>query len=140
MIRKFICYFWKSIVKLKRIHFHEIFARTRKRMHPQSGKMKYLLSPKNISSNQIYNVISFLKMLLSRNFCQKRVRENFRFYHTVHIHRNVNVFTKCLRNRKKIMRRLLHLISRNLQENMHFSFANFLQNRKSSKSSEWIVH
>ena len=58
MIRKFICYFWKSIVKLKRIHFHEIFARTRKRMHAQSGKMKYLeaaikaLQPFSLLSNK----------------------------------------------------------------------------------------
>ena len=30
-------------------------------------------------------VISLVKLLLSRNFCQKRVRVNFRNFHTVHI-------------------------------------------------------
>ena len=37
---------------------------------------------KNISSNQPI-VISLVKTLLSQNFCQKRVRENFLFFHTV---------------------------------------------------------
>ena len=31
-----------------------------------------------------YLVISLVKTLLSRNFCQKRVRVNFRNFHTVH--------------------------------------------------------
>ena len=45
----------------------------------QWEKMKYLLSLRKIPSNQLltYLVISFAKTLLSRNFCQKRVRVNF---------------------------------------------------------------
>ena len=50
----------------------------------QCGKMKDLLSPKKyfVKSTR-YLVISLVKMLLSRNFYQKSVRVNFRFYHTV---------------------------------------------------------
>ena len=37
-------------------------------------------------SRQIsYLVILLVKSLLSRNFCQKRVRVNFRNFHTVHV-------------------------------------------------------
>ena len=47
-----------------------------------SGNYRNLLSSKKI--RQItYSVISLVKMVLSRNFCQKRVRVNFRNFHTV---------------------------------------------------------
>ena len=46
------------------------------------GKFKNLLSPKNISSNQLFsNLYYIVKSLLSRNFCQKSW-ENFRNFHT----------------------------------------------------------
>ena len=48
----------------------------------QCGKVKNLVSPKNISSNQLF-VISLLKTLLSRNICQKCVRLNRSNFHTV---------------------------------------------------------
>ena len=51
----------------------------------QCGKTRNSLSPKKISSNQLFNnSFNLVKPLLSRNFCQKCVRENFRNFHTVH--------------------------------------------------------
>ena len=47
---------------------------------PQFGKMRNSLSPKNISSDQLLSKLS--KPLLSRNFCQKCVREISRNFHT----------------------------------------------------------
>ena len=44
--------------------------------------MKDLLSPKKYSVKSTL-VISLAKMLLSRNFCQKSVRANFRNFQTV---------------------------------------------------------
>ena len=49
----------------------------------QCGKMKNLLSPKKIFRQINYLVISLVKALLSRNFCQKSVRVNFCNFHTV---------------------------------------------------------
>ena len=43
---------------------------------------KFSPTEKNIRQVN-YLVISLVKMLLARNFCQKRVRENFRSVHTV---------------------------------------------------------
>ena len=46
--------------------------------------MKNLLSlKKNFVKSTTYLVISLVKPLLSRNFCQKCVRVNFRNFHTV---------------------------------------------------------
>ena len=58
---------------------------TKKVNGTQCGKMKHLVSPKNITSNQLFS--NFIT-LLSRNFCQKCVgldyekRSNF---HTVYL-------------------------------------------------------
>ena len=48
---------------------------------PQCGKMTNTFTEKIRQFN--YLVISFVKTLFSRNFCQKRVRVNFRNFHTV---------------------------------------------------------
>ena len=48
----------------------------------QRGKTRDSLSPK-IFRQITCLLISLVKMLLSRNFCQKRMRENFRNFHTV---------------------------------------------------------
>jgi len=42
---------------------------------------KFTLTEKNISPNQLFSNFHS-KMLLSRNFCQKRVRVNFRNFHS----------------------------------------------------------
>ena len=49
----------------------------------QCGKMKNLLSSKNISSNQPFSNF-FSKNIAFTNFCQKSVRVNFRFHHASH--------------------------------------------------------
>ena len=47
-------------------------------------KMKNLHFLTQIFSRQInYLAISLVKLSLSRNFCQKSVRDNFRYYQTV---------------------------------------------------------
>ena len=48
----------------------------------QCEEMKNLLSPKKWNCQINYLVICLVKMLLSRNFCQKSVRINFHYYHT----------------------------------------------------------
>ena len=49
---------------------------------PQCGKPWNSLSPKNISSNQLFS--EFISItLLSRSFCKRSVRVNFRNFHTV---------------------------------------------------------
>ena len=44
---------------------------------------KFTVTKKNFVKLTTYLVISLVKMLLSRNFCQKRVTVNFRNFHTV---------------------------------------------------------
>ena len=46
--------------------------------------MKFSLTEKKIRQIN-FLVISLVKLLLSRNFCQKSVRENFRNFHTVRL-------------------------------------------------------
>ena len=44
---------------------------------------KFTLTEKNFVKSTTYLVISLVKPLVSRNFCQKLVRVNFRNFHTV---------------------------------------------------------
>ena len=52
-------------------------------VHTQCGKTWNSLSLKKKIRQINYLVISLVKPLLSRNFCQKSVRENFRNFHTL---------------------------------------------------------
>ena len=55
-----------------------------KSMEAQCGKTRNSLSPKKIFRQINSLVLSLVKSTsLSRNFCQKSVRENFRNFHTV---------------------------------------------------------
>ena len=118
----------------------------------QCGKMKNLVSPKNISSNQLFSnlfsknvaftkflskkcdfhivaqytvwknekftltakiirqiislVISLVKTLLSRNFCQKCVRVNFSVFHTLRVWK-IEVFDKNFVKATFLLKKLL---------------------------------
>ena len=71
---------------------------------PQCRNYRNLLSPKKyFVKSTMYLVISLVKELLARNFCQKRVRVNFRNFHTVRLwskqkkitfFRQINIFNK----------------------------------------------
>ena len=68
----------------------------------QCGKTRNSLSPKFFREiNSLVTSLSKIKTLLSRNFCQKSVRENFRNFHIVTQHtwknkkRNLFVKTSC---------------------------------------------
>ena len=83
----------------------------------------------NISSNRLqYLVLSFVKTLLWRNFCQKSVRVNFRNFHT-HCGRKLEIFIHL----KNISSNQLHskVISKNIvfkkfsQKSVRVNFRNF---------------
>ena len=57
---------------------------------------------KKNSSNQLFNIFSIVKTLLSRNFCQKRVRVNFRNTVTLWYRLLCNLFSYFSRNQFKV--------------------------------------
>jgi len=94
-------------------------------------KLEIHSHPKHISSNQL---ISLVKTLLSRNFCQKRVRVNTRNFHTVQsviwqefFEKKSVISTDFTKNVKmKVRRAFFHIVC---------NFACYLKN----KTLSWLV-
>ena len=64
--------------------FHEIFLKIQLNLTVQCGKTRNSLSQKRKKNRQINSLVTYLvKPLLSRNFCQKCVRETSRNFHNV---------------------------------------------------------
>ena len=80
--------FWQKFREIETLNwFHGFFFFSSENIlfvftTPQCGKPWNSLSPKNISSNQLFSEF-ISKTLLSRNFCKRSVRVNFRNFHTV---------------------------------------------------------